>query len=1279
VVDVLTPDLYRPALLGEFRFTAHGQKVTVGYNKRFAPSPSLVTPSPNQTSADIGSSTLVEPQFLQAYNNGFLLIDPKPSQLELTLETGNFGDYPWSDGTSPIWTPFTYLTAPVPTAFELRCSQQYWQFAEQSPFFYQDADRTFCVVPAVAWIIQLVDPSSVDPTAMFAALSPGAVSAGTAGTLHGTNSGNWITPPGPQNSLTLNFYTHYHPYVSDLIEDLVAAQGQDQTGGVDGLLTIANQNPPPTYNFGALYNPVTYYVQPPDPETIDFTASGPYSRYNWELFFHGPLLTALTLSQNQQYADADAWFRFIFDPTNADPATPAPDRYWQVQPFRNGVPQTLLDLMNAIDAGDPNALSQLTAWYQHPFDPFLIARLRLGAFMKNVFMAYLDNLIAWGDQLFGQVDTIESINQATQLYVLAAELLGQLPQQIPAPQTPVELSYTQVRSKLDAFSNFAEMVENEFPFAGGVTGSSQGQPAGLLGLSEQLFFCIPQNSKLLQYWTTVSDRLNKIRSCLNIAGVPQQLALFQPPANPLLLIEAAAAGIDPGSVLADLSAPLPNYRFSYLIAKATELASACQSLGRQLLDALEKKDAEGLALLHATLESTLLANMRDQKVQQLNEANANVQALHASRAVAVSRYQYYQILLGAGSPATPAPGASIPLLTVPSQASASTGGVQLIDQEQSELQLSLQAAGLHLLSGALQTIASIAAVVPTAAVYVAEAPFGVGLVEAVSYGGLNEAAAEEAVARGLEAGANVLTYSAWAAGKMGGYSRRQQEWTLQSNVAAGEIMQIDQQIAAANLRVTIATDELSTHDEQTANALQVQDYLTRKFTSEQLYDWTITQTSTLYSQLYQLAYGTAKRAEIAFQRELGVADTNYITFGYWDSLRRGLLSGDRLQLAIRQLEQAFLDQNQREFELTRHVSLLLHDPAALIMLKTTGQCLVDLPEQLFDMDYPGHYQRMLRDVSLTIPCVAGPYTSINCTLTLVSSKIRTDPGTSGKYAEASGGSDPRFIYYLGSTSAIATSHGQDDSGVFSVSFRDERYLPFETAGAISRWMISMPSACNAFDFDTITDVVLKLSYTARYGGDALRAQAFAAATLPALPEQTQAPALGTPPAQTGRDRLFSLRHEFPTEWYGLLHPADADATYGQMPMCLTTDRFPFQYRGRKTTTLEIEVIALLRSGATLSSLDVYLTPAGPPPPYGSPLPAPPAQLGAQITLGGQSLYGANVLYKTSQATPVQVPQLWWLSIPAASLSDVLAQVEDVYVLFHYSVAAVPMPIGSSRS
>ena len=45
-------------------------------------------------------------------------------------------------------------------------------------------------------------------------------------------------------------------------------------------------------------------------------------------------------------------------------------------------------------------------------------------------MKYLDNLLAWGDSLFRQ-DTIESMNEATQIYVLAANLLGPKPQAVP--------------------------------------------------------------------------------------------------------------------------------------------------------------------------------------------------------------------------------------------------------------------------------------------------------------------------------------------------------------------------------------------------------------------------------------------------------------------------------------------------------------------------------------------------------------------------------------------------------------------------------------------------------------------------------------------------------------------------------------------------------------------------------------------------------------------------------------------------------------------------------
>ncbi len=54
-------------------------------------------------------------------------------------------------------------------------------------------------------------------------------------------------------------------------------------------------------------------------EDLDLASEGstPYSQYNWELFFHIPLLVATRLATNQKFEDALTWFHFIFDPARA--------------------------------------------------------------------------------------------------------------------------------------------------------------------------------------------------------------------------------------------------------------------------------------------------------------------------------------------------------------------------------------------------------------------------------------------------------------------------------------------------------------------------------------------------------------------------------------------------------------------------------------------------------------------------------------------------------------------------------------------------------------------------------------------------------------------------------------------------------------------------------------------------------------------------------------------------------------------------------------------------
>jgi hypothetical protein len=173
-----------------------------------------------------------------------------------------------------------------------------------------------------------------------------------------------------------------------------------------------------------------------------------------------------------------------------------------------------------------------------------------------------------------------------------------------------------------------------------------------------------------------------------------------------------------------------------------------------------------------------------------------------------------------------------------------------------------------------------------------------------------------------------------------------------------------------------------------------------------------------------------------------------------------------------------------EYELSTRVSLVLHDPGALAALKSTGRCEVELPEDLFDANYPGHFFRRLKSVAITIARVAGPYTRINCMLTLLSSKVRIRADSAPQYREQL--PDPRFRYDCVAVQSVATSTGQSDSGLFELNFANEGYLPFEGAGAISRWRIDLPDDTNAFEFETISDVVLKLGYTAREGGELLR-------------------------------------------------------------------------------------------------------------------------------------------------------------------------------------------------
>ena len=441
------------------------------------------------------------------------------------------------------------------------------------------------------------------------------------------------------------------------------------------------------------------------------------------------------------------------------------------------------------------------------------------------------------------------------------------------------------------------------------------------------------------------------------------------------------------------------------------------------------------------------------------------------------------------------------------------------------------------------------------------------------FGGSHLGSAMSAVGAAWGMLATNASYQAGRSATTGGHQRRYDDWRFQSNTAAKELEQIDKQILANEIRKQIAEREITNHDQQAENSQEVDEFMRDKFTSQQLYSWMVGQISSVYFRTYQLAHDIAKRAERTYRFELGLKESSFIEFGYWDSLNKGLVVGERLYFDLKRMEAAYLDKNKREYEITRHVSLMQLDPVALLHLKETGQCEVSLPEALLDLDFPGHYLRRIKSVSLTIPCVTGPYSSVPCTLTLLKHSVRQSNNASGNYTRDLENDDLRFIDSFGAIQSIVTSSAQNDSGLFETNLRDERYLPFEGAGVISNWRLELPATFRPFDYSTISDVILHIRYTARDGGAGLK-QKCAGELGEILSDIERAS------NETGLARIFGLRHEFPTEWSLLTSGTNQNpAVARSQSFAITKNRFPFLFAGKQIKISSIDLYALLKPDA----------------------------------------------------------------------------------------------------
>ncbi|KUJ20811.1 uncharacterized protein LY89DRAFT_455463 [Mollisia scopiformis] len=586
---------------------------------------------------------------------------------------------------------------------------------------------------------------------------------------------------------------------------------------------------------------------------------------------------------------------------------------------------------------------------------------------------------------------------------------------------------------------------------------------------------LPLNPRLVALYDSVADNLTKLRN---------------------------QSGVDISSHNSDLIRLSPSsphtphrrlpYRFTSVMSKATELAQMASSMGASLQSALEKGDAEYLSSIQAGQERQLVTRALEGKKNDFRAADWDVQSLERSLQHSLCDLNSTQTNIRNGNNSN----------------------------ENDYVTFTDVALGLRIAAQALMAAGQGVSVAPDVYAGGAGALGSPLQFEKITGGSsfasffsfASEIVNSQADAMGTTAGVR-LTQSTW--------DRRMDDWMHAVDMTTIELQSLECQKLAADRRRQNALFDVNNTQRQIDHSVETQNFMRDKTTNFDTYLFLQREATIAYRQLYNLALDAAQVAQESYHYEIRADYRNFMKDCSWDGLHSGLMAGDRLSLALQEMNRAYMEHNIREHELTKQLSLAMHFPESFLQLKLTGKCEIAIPEWIFDLDYPGHYMRRIKNVNLTIPCVVGPYTGMHCRLELLNSAIRVSnilaesASEMGGYECQSLTSDDRFAFLYGAREGIATSTGMSDSGLFQLSLQDERYLPFEFAGAVSKWKIELPPENNQFDMSTLTDVIIQLNYTSRDGGEALKRAA-------SLNAQTRLPGDGW--------RLFDVRHDMSNAW-----------------------------------------------------------------------------------------------------------------------------------------------------
>ncbi|WP_198672867.1 Tc toxin subunit A [Photorhabdus sp. CRCIA-P01] len=812
------------------------------------------------------------------------------------------------------------------------------------------------------------------------------------------------------------------------------------------LVRTARYNPLAVLRAAMQDHPLPPIAQGEAPQPLEQDIA--HQLYFWELFYHAPALIACKLNQDGRYEEAQEWLHHLFHPVFTDKEQSL-SSVWQCRLLTTSYSYVSLD--------------QATG----PVDPDIIASVRPEFYRRATFFAYVKNLLDSGDSDYRR-QSRDGFNKAYQSYLKVAHLLGagEQPSRIPAWK-PLTVE-TAIHSL-----------------------TSSGTPDAL--------FALPRSHVYQHLVDKLQQRLFNLRNGLTLDGSPMSLPLYDPPLDPAQLLAARAQGGTAGSrpMYTPQNLPLPVFRYSTLYARANAAADTLIQFGASLLSHLSaQKDQQYQSLLiNQQKEMSNFVIGQQQLALQMNQ--------QARQSMIIARDAAQQKLRELDSYIEK----------------------DISDQESQALSLRSEASILGISSAEMRATG--------AALDLAPNVFG------LADGGMHWGAIPQAIGEGLVAAASSKDGDALQIETREMYRHRRDEWKQQRADTEASLQQLNVQLEVDTRQQENLERQLAQSQAQIGQFEQQLAFISTRFTNELLYQWLVGQLSSLYYQVYDVAAGLCQQTLTAWQYEVG----NYSDDGSqffknsgWNDAQRGLLSGEHLRLGLLQMDKAYLSQTQQMLEIRHTVSLKsvwlqqnagpikeAGDRAARATTdasqkaaasraerekaveeqwkkavqqaagnpglkvessKTDLTITIPVTEDLLAQRYPGHYQRQVLAVSVTLPCLVGPHEEVCAILTQQDNFFAIDPAVTHQQMQDGKALAKKILTSNRLQQAIALSGGLEDNGVV-LNFNDDKYRPFESNGVVGTWCLTIPNPKGELQqrmLTSLNDIILTFHYRAKDGG-----------------------------------------------------------------------------------------------------------------------------------------------------------------------------------------------------